>query len=751
MLYDVPSRVYTHFCRSLFAVSVAAWVSCARTPVLRTPVGAEDRLRPTPAETLAAQVEVIRTDYGVPHIYAENFKALGYALGYLQLEDYGRRVPMGMVRAQGELARHLGSSAIESDFQNRPYYLRAREIYFELGLDTRDVYEGFATGVNRYIERRPEEFPPWMRPEFTAYDVAALYVYRPSLRQVNRWVQRIEQAEEAPLLEVVGGAGRRAMVDEEFPGETEEGSSAWALAPSRTTSGAAILMRNPHLDWTAGYWEVHAVVEGRLDFYGDFRIGVPLSIIGGFNRHLGFATTNNSVDDTEVYALEADPAKPDHYLFDDTSMPILRQSVTVTYADGAGLAERARERLYTHLGPVLYQKHGRIYVIRTPEDGEFRAAEQFLRMIQARNLEEWKDAMRLAAHPGSNFTYADAEGNIFYVWNAVIPVRPHPAGDTLAIPARHTEEVWTEVHDFDSLPQLLNPKGGYLRDENDGPWFANMHAPIDPADYPDYFEENEFGLRSQHSVLLIESRRRFSLDDVVELKHSHRMLLADRVKDDLLRAVRKSIRTCEETISREVGAAADLLEAWDNTAGPKSHGSVLFAEWWRIYTRALTGDDEDDTLFAEAWTPEAPMETPRGLADPVLAAELFEDAVASTARRFGTWDVAWGEVHRVRRGLVDEPVGGCEGRMGCFRVLNFSEDSDGKRRVSGGDGWVLAVEFTDPPRAYSILGYGQSSKDTSPHYADQARMFARGQMKPVFYTRESVEPAAIRRYRPGLD
>ena len=133
-----------------------------------------------------------------------------------------------------------------------------------------------------------------------------------------------------------------------------------------------------------------------------------------------------------------------------------------------------------------------------------------------------------------------------------------------------------------------------------------------------------------------------------------------------------------------------------DAAGPKSHGSVLFAEWWRIYTRALTGDDEDDTLFAEAWTPEAPMETPRGLADPVLAAELFEDAVASTARRFGTWDVAWGEVHRVRRGLVDEPVGGCEGRMGCFRVLNFSEDSDGKRRVSGGDGWVLAVEFTDP-------------------------------------------------------
>ena len=119
------------------------------------------------------QVEVIRTEYGVPHIYAENFKALGYALGYLQLEDYGRRVPIGMLRARGELARHVGASALASDFENRPYYWRAREVYFELGSETREVYEGFATGVNRYIQRHPGEFPEWMKGDFTGYDVAA--------------------------------------------------------------------------------------------------------------------------------------------------------------------------------------------------------------------------------------------------------------------------------------------------------------------------------------------------------------------------------------------------------------------------------------------------------------------------------------------------------------------------------------------------------------------------------------------------
>ena len=118
---------------------------------------------------------------------------------------------------------------------------------------------------------------------------------------------------------------------------------------------------------------------------------------------------------------------------------------------------------------------------------------------------------------------------------------------------------------------------------------------------------------------------------------------------------------------------------------------------------------------------------------------------------FGSWDVAWGEVHRVRRGNVDEPVGGCAGALGCFRVLNFDNDDDGRRSVSGGDGWVIAVEFTDPPRAYSILGYGQSAKEDSPHYADQAALFARGEMKPVRYTEEDVERHAIGRYRPGLE
>jgi acyl-homoserine-lactone acylase len=138
-----------------------------------------------------------------------------------------------------------------------------------------------------------------------------------------------------------------------------------------------------------------------------------------------------------------------------------------------------------------------------------------------------------------------------------------------------------------------------------------------------------------------------------------------------------------------------------------------------------------------------------GLADPARAVEAFVWALEESARRYGSWDIAWGEVHRVRRGAVDVPVGGCSGALGCFRVLTFARDSSGKLTANGGDGWVLAVEFGDVPRAYSVLAYGQSARPESPWHADQAEMFARGEVKTVAFLERDVERQAITRYRPG--
>jgi acyl-homoserine-lactone acylase len=380
-------------------------------------------------------------------------------------------------------------------------------------------------------------------------------------------------------------------------------------------------------------------------------------------------------------------------------------------------------------------------------DGEFRAGEQFLKMMRARSLEEWKNAMRIRARVTSNFTYADRAGNIFYIWNAALPLLPHPVGDDLAaVPAKKMSDMWTKYVPFDSLPQVLNPPGGYIHNENSSPHYTNVRRPVDLKNAYPNFEPPELSLRSQLAIQLIGGDEKLGLEDVIRLKHSYRMLTADRVKPDLVAAVKATNPT------DDVATALALLEKWDNTSSPDSRGSVLFEEWWATYSGLRRPERQlypEEKRFAKVWTPDDPFNTPLGLADPARAAESFTTAVGEVVKRYGAVDVAWGEVHRVRRGKVDVPVGGCGNDLGCFRVIGYQRSEDGKLVAGGGDGWILAVEFSDTPRAVSVLAYGESRIPTSPWFSDQAEMFAKGELKPVAFAEKDVEAQAVVRFRPG--
>ena len=696
-----------------------------------------------PTAELWRQVEIIRTAHGVPHIRAENLRAAGYALAWLQCEDYGARTAINTLEARGQLAQLNGQrEAIESDFLALPLRDRVIQTYHQLDQETRDVYDGFAGGINRYIDLHPEQFPPHMPKDFSGYDVAAIDAGGPSIRKARAFLAKVNPSPSpspSPSASPTNNEGAETNSD--------DGSNTWAFAPSRTKSGKAILLRNPHLAWTAGYYEAHVTVPGIIDFYGDFRIGGPFIVVGGFNRYLGWSTTNNSQDLAEVYALDVDSKTPDHYLFDGASLALTRELRTVAFRNGEGLSSETREFWTTPLGPVIYRANGKIYIVKTGGDGEFRAGEQFLRMMRATSLAEWKEAMKLRARVTSNFTYADRAGNIYFIWNAALPLLPHPTGgDASATPARTMRDVWTRYVPFESLPQMLNPRGGYVHNENDSPHYANVRAPVDTSNAYPNFEKPDLSLRGQLAIELIGGDNKLSLEDVVRLKHSYRMLLADRVKTDLIAAVKSKEPT------GDVAAAIALLERWDNTAAPESKGATLFELWWAHYSGIRPPDRTvlpDEKRFAKVWTTADPLKTPRGLADPARAVESFTWAVTETARRYGSWDVAWGDVHRLRRGSVDVPVGGCASSLGCFRTLVFTREADGKLAASGGDGWILAVEFGDVPRALSVLAYGESPRSNSPWFADQAEMFAQGQLKKVAFTTADVDAQAVVRYRPG--
>lgn len=730
-------------------------------------------------EELSEEVTIRRTDYGVPHISAENIKAAGYGLGYVQMEDYGEKVADALLKARGEWTKYHEpkkeelNQAIDDDLANKIKYEKAVKTWAQLNQETQDIITGFVKGVNRYIKKHPDKFPDWVRPDFTVYDVHSSGIEDVPLQSTNKFLSHLKKKSNSKSNQTAGTSSdlnndfeidenstlwTRLALNYEQP-HTDAGSNSWAFAPERTTSGNPILVRNPHLSWKAGYYEVHLEVKNEFNFYGDFRIGGPLITIGGFNEHLGWSTTDNSSFMDEIYAFKADPERPDHYILDDTSIPIERKSITVEYKNGKGTALENREVLTTPYGPVIYRGNGKIYILRSAAADAFQGSEQYLNMMKAKSLDEWKEAMRLRGIITSNFTYADGDGNIFYVWNGAVPDLPQKwSGDSTAASVANSDQIWKNLIDWDDLPQLQNPEGGYVHNANDSFHFTNLNEVMDKEDYPDYLAERTFDLRSQSSYELIHNNKKFSLEDIVKLKSNMDMLLADRVKDDLIKAVRKS------NPNDELNDALDLIEKWDNTVSRKSKGSVLFKTWWRHYVKKADSTYVKATpesvgfsataekLFKEVWSPENPVKTPMGLANNEQAIEAFEWAVKETKDKYGTWAIKWGEVHRAVTKDKNVAMGGCSGELGCFRVIWYSDtEIDGKqrKRVEGGDGWVMAVEFDKVPRAYSILAYGESQDEDSPYYFDQLELFADKKMKPVLYNEQEIKKHTIKEYKPG--
>ncbi|NNF38353.1 MAG: hypothetical protein HKN71_06785, partial [Gemmatimonadetes bacterium] len=683
---------------------------------------------PDSAEALAARVEIVRTEYGIPHILADDLKAMGFGLGYVQSEDFGASIATGLIERRGTYARYTGAGALDDDFVARELHARAVRTFSRLDPRAQAVYAGFAEGVNQYVRLHREEFPEWMPADFTGVDALARDVQTWSRADAARFVRSHEAAQE----------GRTPNPSPEELLEAEafvlDGSNAWAVDGSRTESGNAILLRNPHLSWATDaplltrpsgstYYEAHVRVPGVLEFYGDFRIGTAFGIIGGFNARLGWATTNNYPRYSQVYALEAHPTLPDHAVLDGRPLPLEERRRTADYrAEDGSVATETRSTWWTEHGPVIHRDADRVFVLKDPRDGEFRRGEQFLRMMAATSLDEWLEVMRMRAHPSSNFTYADADGNIAHYYNARLPLLPHAAtGDTAAIATR-TSDIWSELVPWDDLPLYLNPPGGYVQQANDTPDFTNLNVPLDRDTVAANLPEPRLRLRSQLSLELIGGTDRVALEALNRKKHTARMPMAERVMDDLLRL----LRAARSDGGDDVSQAVEILDAWDRTASAESRGGVLFKEWALHYLDA----PEANGLWAEPWDLTRPTETPRGIGNEAWAILAMDSAFAGLRADGIEPDAAWGDVHRVIRGDVDEPASGCEPTLGCFRALSFRDTEDGRREANRGDAWVLWVEFADDrPHGRTVLSYGQTAREESPHYDEQAGMFARGELK----------------------
>ena len=732
-------------------MSTLTWRTCLGGVLLAALVGTWEVPSHTATTSLAERVTIRRDSFGIPHILGETEAAAALGFGYAQAEDHAEEMARRFLEATGQAARQFGPSSLDGDLAafRADNVGEARRAMPTLDPTFRDVLAGFAEGFNLYVRQHRATLPSWV-PEISAVDAlvatraeAASAVSAPAL--VRSLQQKYPEGAKAPS----SALPVDTLVADATAADSGDGSNALALSGKRTASGKPILLGNPHLRWQQLYWEAHITVPGRLDFYGSTLVGLPW-LRAGFNDRLAFVQTNNAPDNADIFALPLDLAIPDTYRFDGKSWPLTRVdvSVDVKQDDGALKTER-RTYWQSHLGPIVYRNKTTAFAYRSTALDAWRFFEGFWRLSHARSLDQYRRVLAMRLAPTSNYTYADADGNIFYFWNARIPKRLDDGTKyDLDVPGE-PKYVWRDLHAASDLPQVLNPASGYIQNANNPPWFVSMRAGLDPARYPSYFERGELALRPQLALAMLEERPIFSVDDVLRLKFDTRLLLAERVRPALLAAI-----ASQSSPSAELTRGRAVLEAWDGRASADSRGAVLFQRFWDEYRR------EARQPYAETWDPARPTETPRGLAAPDLALKHLADAVTWTTKTYGAADVRWGDVNRYRFGDLDLPGEGASGQLGAYRVqqydavpgaptINVSGWAEKDRQLAGfGDAWILLVHFTRPLQAMSVLAYGQTTDRTSPHSRDQIRIFVNHGLRPAYYTAAEIRAHLEREYRP---
>ena len=676
-------------------------------------------------EAIARKVMIYRDVYGVPHVFGRTDAGAVFGFAYAQAEDNFWRIEDSYISAIGRAAEVDGEKALNKDRLNHALGIPrlAREEYSRLDAHTRSLCDAFAAGLNYYLKLHPETKPRLIT-KFEPWHPLALIRY--NYYQNGFVYDRSISLPDIQTAENEGGL------------KENQGSNGWVIGPSKSATGHAMLFINPHLPFfgSGQVYEGHIHSDEGWNFTGYTRFGFPFPYVG-HNENGGWVSTDNAADLTDVY-LETfdDPQRPLAYRYGNGYRMATERTEEIRVKTPGGMETRRFTMRKTHHGPIIGARAGKLLAIRMAKfesDGWLR---EWYLMTRARSLAELKRAMRPLNMLFGNVMYADRQGNTFYLYNGAVP-RRNPRFDwTKPVDGSDPATEWQGYHTIDELPQLTNPKTGWMQNCNTTPFLLTSGGNPDPKNFPKYMVQEGDNLRGEMSRRILSQNKKFTFDEWRRAAFDTNVLGADKHLPSMLAALKKRIDEPNDQETQNLRAAYDELSKWNHRSATESVAMTLFSFWRdRIEDDKLTDDKSQAAALA---------------------------AVLKTLERdFGTWRVAWGEINRLQRrdeskgeSFQDErpsvSIPGFGGRDGAvFTFYAGSARGQKKRYGVAGGTYISVVEFAPKVRALSVHAFGSSGHPESRHYTDQSQLYARGEFKPAWLTLKDIKANLERAYHPG--
>lgn len=661
------------------------------------------------------RITIARDSFGVPHIFAPTDPEVAYGLAWAHAEDDFKTIQTLILTGKGRLATHMGKKGAPIDYVFGLLNTRSvvNEQINQLDPAFIRLVKGYLAGIAAYAKAHPREVLnkhvlPVSVEEYLAAATFSVAVFS----GVDRTLPLILN-NKMPML----------------PGFTGEGSNAFALRSHKTTSNETMLVINAHqpIEGATAFYEAHLQSEEGWNILGGLFPGAPL-IFHGVNENLAWAHTVNYQDKIDVYQLQTDKDHPGQYKVDNEWLKLEERKITLRIK---GIPVPVSRKAYTSIyGPTVKSPSGAYFSLRLPALHDAGALQQWYAMNKARNFSEFYRALQQQHLSMFNIVYADRNDTIFYISNGKMPERKaDPAFHwNSTLPGNTRATLWTRFKPLSALPQYINPQSGYLFNTNHSPFLATAEKEnldprnFDPNDGYELFHNN----RSRRAKDLIDATDAISYEYLKRIKFDRqfpaRILFPYGFTSDTLFML-------DERESDTLAPLIRTLKNWDHVASADSKGAALYALAY-YHIPALMNNRAKDTL-----TTQEALATYRYMYDYLM-------------KYFGRLDVSLGDLQKLVRGKEEWPQAGLPDVLA---AVNSDPYKEGLRRMSGGDAYIGFVRFPRNgglPLIETVNTFGASSRENSPHFADQRPLYQAQQVKKMTLDKNIVLQKALRTYSP---